>query len=110
MTELTKYDFEKPCLDPQDVCNFLGIKGNYLGHEVQVTIGAPSLPPEKRGQKAGYSSQDAILIWFGRQLIQMGITPSRCPGMRSRFQGSLGRYSARTSGNRLRARDGRRTK
>ena len=35
MTEYAEYDFEKPCLDPQDVCAYLGIKGNYLGHEVQ---------------------------------------------------------------------------
>jgi hypothetical protein len=77
MAELVTCDYLRPGLEPQDVCKFLGIKGNYLGHEVQVTIGAPSSPPLKRGQKAGYSAQDAILVYFGHYLIQMGITPRR---------------------------------
>lgn len=71
------YDLLIPCLDPQDVCAFLKIKGNYLGHDVQVTIGAPSLPPAKRGQKGKYSCKDAILIDFGRKFIRLGITPNR---------------------------------
>ena len=75
--EPVKYDFDEACLEPKTLCSFLGIKGNYLGHEVAITIGHPKEPPKKRGQSAGYSLKNGVLITFGRPLISMGITPQR---------------------------------
>jgi hypothetical protein len=74
---MIRFDYLNPNLTPKQVCNYLRINGNYLGHEVKVTIGFPSRSPEKRGQSAGYSPRDVILIEMGRRLIAMGITPHR---------------------------------
>jgi hypothetical protein len=75
--QLPKYDLLVAWLDPKDVCGWLGIKGNYLGHEVAVTIGHPTEPPRKRGQKARYSVRDVVGISLGRELLRLGITPAR---------------------------------
>jgi len=76
-TNPVRYDFDAACLEPKTLCSWLDIKGNYLGHEEAVTIGHPTQPPKKRGQGAGRSLKDGLLIAFGRTLISMGITPQR---------------------------------
>jgi len=70
-------DYDLPVLEPKVVSGWLGFPGAQLPRETAKIIGQPAQPARKKGASARYSVKDAILMKFGRTLMDIGITPHR---------------------------------
>jgi hypothetical protein len=70
-------EYQQMLLEPKTVSGWLGLPGSQLPRETAKIIGQPAQPARKKGASAKYSFQDAILMKFGRTLMELGITPHR---------------------------------
>jgi len=70
-------DYKKADIKPKLICEWVPSKANALTHFTSVTIGEPAHKPTTKGSGAKYSRQDAILMRFGKHLLELGLAPHR---------------------------------
>jgi len=76
-----RVDYKRAELRPKVICGWVPSKPNALAHLTSVTIGEPTQKPTTKGSRAKYSRQDAILMRFGKHLLDLGLAPHRVRAM-----------------------------
>jgi len=77
MSTKVTIDWTAPVANPKKVAAFFKRSLRNLNHLVQITIGDPVKPAERRGIAAQFSWQDIVLMHIGQKLLTFGWSPPR---------------------------------